>query len=148
MPNGGTIGLAQCSAVLNAKVNSFLADQIRSGAISGADAAAIASASSSSSLSSIDSINALPGPIQDAVREAFRQGSRYAFISLVPWAGLAFIASLFLTKITQEDRDRRAAEDVEQLEKLQNRSEETKMDSTQNTPKTDFVEGAPKMADS
>ena len=67
------------------------------------DAAAVAAASASS-LDSLDSINALPGPVQDLVRDAFRQGSRWAFISLIPWCALAFLVSLGLGKIPDGDR--------------------------------------------
>ena len=41
--------------------------------------------------------------MQTLVRDAFRQGTRWAFISLVPWAGLAFVASLFLARIPDAD---------------------------------------------
>lgn len=96
--------------MLNGKVNSYISGLIRSGALTGAEGAAIASASSSSSLSSLDDINALPSDIQDAVREAFRQGSRDAFISLIPWCALAFIGALFLSKIKDSDRQTYAQE--------------------------------------
>ncbi|PSR81138.1 hypothetical protein PHLCEN_2v6473 [Hermanssonia centrifuga] len=103
---GGTVGLAQCGAVLNGKVNSYITEFIRSGAISSSDAAALSSASSSSSLSSLNGISSLPPDIQAVVREAFRQGTRYAFISLIPWCALAAILSLFLSKIRDRNSPR------------------------------------------
>lgn len=100
--------MAQCGAVLNGKVNNYITEFIRSGAISSSDAAALSSASSSSSLSSLNGISSLPPDIQAVVREAFRQGTRYAFISLIPWCALAAISSLFLSKI--RDRNSQRAE--------------------------------------
>ena len=117
--------------MLNAKVNHYITNLIRSGAISGEDAAAIASASTSSGLSSLDNINALPGPIQDAVREAFRQGTRYAFISLIPWASLAFILALFLRKIDVTERKN----EQKPLAQQGSGSEEIKTDEVDGTPK-------------
>ncbi|CAL1706889.1 unnamed protein product [Somion occarium] len=101
---GGTVGLAQCGAVLNGKVNHYITRLVTSGVISGAAAQAIASASSSSDLSSIQSISSLPPDIQEFVRDAFRDGSRWSIISLVPWAAVATISSLFLSRI--QDRTR------------------------------------------
>lgn len=95
---GGTVGLAQCGAVLNGKVNSYLTNLINSGGLNGVDPSTV-SAASSGSLSSLQSISALPPEAQDAVREAFKIGSRWCFISLVPWSGVAVIATLFLSNI-------------------------------------------------
>lgn len=95
--------------MLNGKVTSYLRDLIESGVLSAQDAAAIAQASSTG-LDSLSSINSLPDNIQTAVRDAFRQGSRYAFISLIPWAGLALLTSLFLSKIPDSDREPQVAE--------------------------------------
>ncbi|GJE95468.1 MFS general substrate transporter [Phanerochaete sordida] len=100
---GGTVGLAQCAAVLNGKVNHYIRALIEDGTLSPDQAAAVAAASASG-LDSLDSINALPGPVQTLVRDAFRQGSRWAFISLIPWCALAFLVSLFLGKIRDGDR--------------------------------------------
>lgn len=54
-------------------------------------------------MDSLDGINSLPSDVQTVVRDAYRQGSRFAFISLIPWCGLAAIASLFLSKIHDSD---------------------------------------------
>jgi hypothetical protein len=65
-------------------------------------ASAIASiAHANSGLTSIQSIDALP---QDLVRNAFRNGTRWAFISLIPWAGVAVFLTVFLSKIPDSDR--------------------------------------------
>lgn len=101
---GGTVGLAQCSTVLNSKVKSGIASLIRSGIL---DASAFNSNSILSAVASIDQINALPGPAANGVREAFRNGTRWAFISLIPWTGLACFMVIFLSKI--EDTDKQPA---------------------------------------
>ena len=41
------------------------------------------------------------------MRTAFQAGTRWAFISLVPWAGLAFGLALFLANIRDSDREAR-----------------------------------------
>ena len=99
---GGTVGLAQCAAVLNGKVTSAIARLLASGVLSADEAAAVARAAAAG-MDSLASIDALPAAVQALVRDAFRQGTRWAFISLVPWAGLAFVASLFLARIPDAD---------------------------------------------
>ncbi|KAI0030029.1 major facilitator superfamily domain-containing protein, partial [Vararia minispora EC-137] len=103
---GGTVGLAQAAAVLNARVHSYIASQVATGAISPSDAAALQL--SGSSLSSINAINALPQGLNNIVKDAFRDGTRWLFISMIPWAGVCFLLSLFLENISehppQEDR--------------------------------------------
>lgn len=124
--------------MLNGKVNSYITDLIRSGALSGSDAAAIASMSSSSSLSSLSNINGLPADVQSVVREAFRQGSRFAFISLVPWAALAAVAALFLTNI-REDRPRAKEISSETTARPGMEREEAKMEEVKRSPQMDEV---------
>ena len=89
--------------MLNSKVNSYIANLIENGTLSPSQAEAIAAASSAG-LDSLSSINALPQDVQNLVRDAFRQGSRWAFISLIPWCALAFLVSLGLGKIPDGDR--------------------------------------------
>lgn len=76
---------------------------IADGTLTAAQAKSIAAASSAG-LDSLDSINALPPELQTLVRDAFRDGSRWAFISLVPWCALAFVVSLALSRIPDGDR--------------------------------------------
>ena len=92
--------------MLNGKVTSYIKTLVASGALSAADAAAISQVSSATG-DSLSSINALPDDVQALVRDAFRQGSRYAFLSLVPWCGLGFIVSLALSRIPDGDAQRR-----------------------------------------
>ncbi|RDX55001.1 MFS general substrate transporter [Lentinus brumalis] len=100
---GGTVGLAQCGAVLNAKVNSIITSMITSGSLSAADASLLANGLTSG-ISSLQSIDSLPPDVQTAVKNAFQQGSRWSFISLVPWAGLSVFATLFLSNIRDTDK--------------------------------------------
>ncbi|PCH34793.1 hypothetical protein WOLCODRAFT_165820 [Wolfiporia cocos MD-104 SS10] len=96
---GGTIGLAQCGAVLDAKVRQYVTSAVESGAIP--DSAAIAS--SLASLGSLQNINSLPPAVQTIVRDAYRDGTRWAFISLIPWAALGFLGTLCLSNIKDSD---------------------------------------------
>jgi hypothetical protein len=101
---GGTVGLAQCAAVLNSKVKSSLDGAIASGAISPSDAIALASASAHGGLTSLQSLGALPEEVQVLVKHAFREGTRWAFMSLIPWCAIALLLSLFLSNIVDTDR--------------------------------------------
>ncbi|KAI0355576.1 MFS general substrate transporter [Trametes cingulata] len=106
---GGTVGLAQCGAVLNAKVTNSISDLVRSGNLSPTDAQTLAQGLAAG-LSSLQSIGELPPEVQAALKDAFRNATKWAFISLIPWAGLSFIASLFLSKIRDTDREAKEAE--------------------------------------
>ena len=46
----------------------------------------------------------LPSDVQQLVKDTFQQGTRWAFISLVPWAGVAFVLTLFLSNIRDTDK--------------------------------------------
>ncbi|KZV65617.1 MFS general substrate transporter [Peniophora sp. CONT] len=102
---GGTIGLAQAAAVLNSKVSSYLKNLVVTGQISPADAATL----SGSSASSVGSINSLPPALHSAVQDAFRDGTRWLFISLVPWVGITVFLTLILTNITDPEKERKKA---------------------------------------
>ncbi|KAJ6455690.1 major facilitator superfamily domain-containing protein [Mycena sanguinolenta] len=105
---GGTIGLAQCAAVLSSKVTSFLVSAAESGAIPEQYISSLANANTN--LNSITSIDQLPDDIQALVRSAFRNGSRWAIISLIPWCGVVTFLSLGLSKIGDTDREHIKAE--------------------------------------
>ncbi|KDQ08494.1 hypothetical protein BOTBODRAFT_118640 [Botryobasidium botryosum FD-172 SS1] len=94
---GGTVGLAQLSAVLNSKVRTYLSNTISSGSLSPADAATLAG----ESLDSVSSMANLPPQLLQIVRDAFRDGVRWAFISLIPWSCVALLAVLFLSTTKQ-----------------------------------------------
>ena len=97
---GGTIALAQLAAVLNAKVRSDITNLIYSGALSLEEVEAIGA--KSSSIDSLGGINNLPPAVQQFVKAAFANGLKWAFISLLPWCGIAFVLVLFLSMIPKE----------------------------------------------
>jgi len=96
---GGTVGVAQCATVLNAKVKASIKELVLSGLVP-------PSTSFSNSVGSLGNINSLPGPVAIAIKDAFRNGTRWAFISLIPWTGIAVFMTVFLSKI--EDTDAQA----------------------------------------
>ncbi|TFY72948.1 hypothetical protein EVG20_g67 [Dentipellis fragilis] len=101
---GGTVGLAQCAAVMNgAKVATYVTSLVQSGAVSAEQASALALSSDSSSLSSVPGISALSPQLQEFVKNAFRNGVRWSFISLIPWAVVAVILTVFLSNIPDTD---------------------------------------------
>jgi len=104
------VGLAQCAAVMNAKVIQYLSDQIKSGALSASDEAALAAAEAAGGLDSLSSLSGFSSTAQQAIRNAFSDGVRWAFISLIPWCAVAVFVSLFLSKISDSDRVRREEE--------------------------------------
>lgn len=88
---------------MNAKVNSYVTEQIQSGTISGSDLDILAALYSSGGLTSIQSLDGLPPTVQQVIRDAFKTAVRWSFISLIPWTGLAVILFLFLSKIPDPD---------------------------------------------
>lgn len=94
--------------MLNAKVNNSILALVRSGTLDAADAAALASGLGAG-VSSLQDISTLPEVVQGAVKDAFRNGSRWAFLSLLPWTALGMIATLFLSNIRDTDREAREA---------------------------------------
>ncbi|KIL00693.1 hypothetical protein PAXRUDRAFT_129203 [Paxillus rubicundulus Ve08.2h10] len=100
---GGTVGLAQCSAVLNFKVDKYLEHQL---ALAGLDPSTLDSNNASQLMKSIQSLSDLPPVVQIAIRDAYRYAVQWSFISLVPWAGLSFFIVLFLSKVTDQDMQR------------------------------------------
>ena len=58
----------------------------------------------------------MPAGAQALVREAFQQGSRWAFVSLVPWAGLAVVAAVFLSNIQDSETRARVAAEAREKE--------------------------------
>ena len=103
---GGTIGLAQCNAVLCSRVTHALRALVNSGTLSPSDAALLRN-SLSTGVSSLQGMSLLPPDVQQLVKDTFQQGTRWAFISLVPWAGVAFVLTLFLSNIRDTDREAR-----------------------------------------
>ncbi|KAI6128146.1 MFS general substrate transporter [Pisolithus croceorrhizus] len=111
---GGTVGLAQCFTIMNSKVDSYILNAISSGTISDTDLAVLAGLYESGGLSSIQSLDGLPDEVQTVIRDAFRNAVRWSFVSLIPWAGLATLSTLFLSKI--KDTDAKATAEATQGE--------------------------------
>jgi hypothetical protein len=89
---------------MSGKVSSDLRKLYTSGALSDSDAAALASLAASGGLSSIQGLDSLPSEVQTLVRNAFRDGVRWSFLSMVPWAAIAFVLSLWLSDIHDTDK--------------------------------------------
>lgn len=94
---GGTIGLAQLSAVMYSRVRSYITNEIKSGRLSLADAGRIQS--SLGSVGSKTGILGLPDNLRTITTEAFKDGLRWAFFSLLPWLVVAWVLALFLKPI-------------------------------------------------
>lgn len=103
---GGTVGLAQCSTVMNAKVKQYFTSLPASAFadLQNSNSTNTLTGINAQSLASLQTIQDLPPSIQELVKNAFRNGVRWCFISLIPWAGVTVIAVLFLSKIQDTDR--------------------------------------------
>ncbi|PVF97524.1 MFS general substrate transporter [Serendipita vermifera] len=109
---GGTIGLAQLSAVMFSRVRSYIFDQVLSGRISPMDAARIGASLNSvghsgTGGSGSSGIFGLPDNLKNVATDAFKDGLRWAFLSLVPWLGVSFVLCLFLSRIADERLNRK-----------------------------------------
>jgi hypothetical protein len=102
---GGTIGLAQLSAVMYSRVRSYVTHQVIIGRISPLDAARI-----SMSLNTVGhsgngndtGIFGLPETLKNVTLDAFKDGLRWAFFSLLPWLFISWVLCLFLSRIADE----------------------------------------------
>ncbi|KAL5488411.1 hypothetical protein ACEPAI_6529 [Sanghuangporus weigelae] len=109
---GGTIGLAQCGTVTNAKVRAYF-NGLPPSALAGLQGTDVTSFTAAD-LTSLDQIDSLPSDVQELVKNAFRNGVRWSFISLIPWACISLFACLFLRHIDDPDSAiRRASEPAE-----------------------------------
>ena len=104
---GGTVGLAQCFTILNARVNAYIASRLASLALtlSPADLDTLTSLLDSGGLSSVTSLDGFSTAVQDVVRDAFQDGVRWCFVSLIPWLGVACVLSVFLSRIGDSDEE-------------------------------------------
>lgn len=98
---GGTIGLAQLSAVMYSKVRSYISHQVYAGNITPAQAGQIAQALGSVRTLQGDNTN-LPDELKTVITDAFREGIRWAFFSLLPWLFVGWVMSFFLSIIPKE----------------------------------------------
>ena len=51
------------------------------------------------------SLSQLPTALQTVVKNAFRNGVRWSFVSLIPWLGIGCIVSIFLSRIADSDKE-------------------------------------------
>ena len=85
-----------------------LKNLVTSGAISPSDTALLQNGLASG-ITSVQGIGSLPPEVQQYVKDAFQQGTRWAIISLLPWAGVSFLLTLFLSNIHDTDKEARLA---------------------------------------
>jgi len=104
---GGTIGLTQCATIMNAKVRTGIIELAKNGTLSLSDLAGVSPSASASGVGSIQQIESLPGPASEAIRNVYRDGVRWAFISLIPWVAISAILSVFLSNIVDLDADKK-----------------------------------------
>jgi hypothetical protein len=86
---------------MNSRVRGYITDQVTSGRISPLQALQIGQ-SLSSVQSQFGGISSLPDSLREVVTAAFRDGLRWAFISLLPWLVIAFALCVFLKKVPDE----------------------------------------------
>lgn len=120
---GGVVGLAQLAAVMNSRVRDYIISQIDSGSITFPQALEI--------MTSLNSVGAqyggifsLPDDLRAVVTAAFRDGLRWAFISLLPWLGITFALCLFLRKVPEERLNRKSGQTARQQQEEQKKRKE------------------------
>ncbi|KAG9000747.1 hypothetical protein FRB95_009498 [Tulasnella sp. JGI-2019a] len=100
---GGTIGLTQLATVLNSKVKTYInADLYSPTSTLNADQRQSLGALFAGGLSSIEGINSLDDQTKAVVQNAFREGCRWSFISLIPWCCVAFLLCFGLKNLDQD----------------------------------------------
>ena len=75
------------------------------GALTASDLAALASLLGSGGLTSVTSLDGLSSVVQTVVRDAFQDGVRWSFLSLLPWLGVGCVVSVFLGRIPDSDKE-------------------------------------------
>ncbi|EJU00834.1 MFS general substrate transporter [Dacryopinax primogenitus] len=90
---GGTVGLAQMGAVLNAKARDSLLAAAYLGQYTAQEIGEAIAA-----LVSQDLIQGLPEHVLNLVRSSMSNGVYWSFISLIPWVGVGALISLFMSR--------------------------------------------------
>ncbi|KAK1227116.1 hypothetical protein PQX77_009898 [Marasmius sp. AFHP31] len=124
---GGMVGLAQCGAVLNTRARLYITRAVAEGRFSSNNASG-AGLQFTGRLGSVGQIAELPEDVQVVIREAFRDGVRWCFISLVPWAAIAFVLTVFLSDIPDADERKRREKESEKQEEAQDEVQEVRRD--------------------
>lgn len=88
-------------------MNAYISSQLESLAntLSPSDFDALQSLLDSGGLTSLMSLDGLPSAVQSVVRNAFQDGVRWGFLSLVPWLGVGCVVSVFLSRIGDSDEE-------------------------------------------
>ncbi|KAI9569317.1 MFS general substrate transporter [Boletus coccyginus] len=112
-----------CFTILNAKVNAYITSQLESLAntLSPSDFDALESLLDSGGLTSLTSLDGLPSAVQSVVRDAFLDGVRWGFLSLVPWLGVGCVVSVFLSRIVDPDKEegKVGSEEMSEVERVE-----------------------------
>jgi len=96
---GGTVGLAQLSAILESKIRGYIRELLTRGELTSKDAEIIFSSLNTVSGRSGGGLNDLPNGLRNIVIEAYKSGTSDAFLSLVPWCGVGLVLCAFLHDI-------------------------------------------------
>ena len=88
-------------------MNAYISAQLvsLSSTLSPSDIATLTSLLDSGGLTSVTSLDGLPSAVQTVVRDAFLDGVRWSFVSLVPWLGIGCVVSVFLSRIEDSDKE-------------------------------------------
>ena len=70
------------------------------------------------SIASIQQLTVFPLDVSSTLRDAYTQGTALAFLSLVPWCGVAFILSFFVAQVQQTPIQNTVDDDIAVPEKL------------------------------
>ncbi|KZT32146.1 hypothetical protein SISSUDRAFT_994359, partial [Sistotremastrum suecicum HHB10207 ss-3] len=103
----GAIGLAYCAALMNSRINKYIADILASQTLSAADALSLSTLSSGST-TSLQFVDQLSPEVARHVRIAFQGGLCWVFASLIPWGIAAAILVIFLSRIEDTDKGARS----------------------------------------
>jgi hypothetical protein len=88
-------------------VNGYISAQLVSLAdtLSPSDLATLTYLLDSGGLTSVTSLDGFSSAVQSVVRDAFLDGVRWSFLSLVPWLGVGCVVSVFLGRIQDPDKE-------------------------------------------
>lgn len=98
---GGAFGTAVFGAILNDRVQAYLAQRLPAGGSGGPRGGSL--------LGSPAQIAQLPAPIREAVVDSFVRGLHVVFLAAIPFTVVAFALTLFLPEIRLRGREREAA---------------------------------------
>lgn len=124
---GGTIGLAQLSAVMSFRVLLYITNEVKSGRLSVEDAARIRE--SIGSVGKTSRIFSLPDNLITITTNAFRDGIWWAFFSLLPWLCIALVLVVFLNPVDKLRPAKKVGQPVREQE-----AKEVKQEDEQQTP--------------